>query len=362
MAGCTGGDDAEPDGAAGPSSPPSRSPSGATASASRSSRGPTVSSPRSSGSTRTSRPASGLVATAAGHGWWCRRPVGPAAVTPVALVVGLRPETTYDLRLRPVTRRWPALDGEIRFGTGSLPADLPVVDTQLDGGPRPGVTLFNATPSDLSVDHPGQPDRRRRRGRGRLVPPGRPAHLRRPPTARRRSALQRRQHRRSGDRRAGPGRPRLDDHHAGAGRTGRPLRPPDLCRRRRGARHPPPAPRGGVAPPQRELPRPQPGGAHLPGLRGPRAAHRSPSTTRRCGPERGDVVIEYTRRARSSTRSSLFDAIDPRDAARVPAVQSEDRRHRHRRPRSSSTGPTPTRRPSSRRRTPSWCRPGTSAR
>ncbi len=94
-----------------------------------------------------------LVATAGDH-----RVVVPARGGPgrdhTFAVVGMRPETTYDLRLRGD----PALiglDGELRFATGSLPADLPVVETEVAGAPRQGVTLFNATPSDLSVEHPG---------------------------------------------------------------------------------------------------------------------------------------------------------------------------------------------------------------
>ena len=94
-----------------------------------------------------------LVATADGH-----RVIVPARGRPARdhtmALVGLRAETTYDLRLRG-DGALAGLDGELAFSTGSLPADLPRVETQVDGDPRPGVTLFNATPSDLSVEHPG---------------------------------------------------------------------------------------------------------------------------------------------------------------------------------------------------------------
>ena len=94
-----------------------------------------------------------LVATAGAHRVVVPPP-GRARRRHTLALVGLRPETTYDLRLRGD----PALadlDGELQFATGSLPADLPVVETRRDGEPRPGVTLFNATPSDLSIAHPG---------------------------------------------------------------------------------------------------------------------------------------------------------------------------------------------------------------
>ena len=152
MAGCTGGDDAEPDAPRPvvPSEPVTVRGDGVSV---------TVEPGPNSVLTAVVRVDADrptrvrLVATTAGH-----RVVVPASGRSrrrhTLALVGLRPETTYDLRLRgdPALA---GLDGEIRFGTGSLPADLPVVDTQLDGGPRPGVTLFNATPSDLSVDHPG---------------------------------------------------------------------------------------------------------------------------------------------------------------------------------------------------------------
>jgi hypothetical protein len=70
----------------------------------------------------------------------------------VLALVGLRATTAYDLALRGD----PALAGvEATFSTGSLPPDLPPVQTRVDGAPRPGVTLFNATPDRLSVEHPG---------------------------------------------------------------------------------------------------------------------------------------------------------------------------------------------------------------
>jgi len=94
-----------------------------------------------------------LVATADGHRVIVPARSRPARAHALALV-GLRAETTYDLRLRG-DRTLADLDGELTFRTGSLPADLPVIETEVDGDPRPGVTLFNATPSDLSVEHPG---------------------------------------------------------------------------------------------------------------------------------------------------------------------------------------------------------------
>ncbi len=152
MAGCAGGDDAEPDAprAVVPSEPVTVTGDGVSV---------TVEPGPNSVLTavvrvETDRPTRvRLVATTAGH-----RVVVPASGRSrrrhTVALVGLRPETTYDLRLRgdPALA---GLDGELRFGTGSLPADLPVIDTHLDGDPRPGVTLFNATPSNLSVDHPG---------------------------------------------------------------------------------------------------------------------------------------------------------------------------------------------------------------
>lgn len=69
-------------------------------------------------------------------------------------LVGLRAETTYALTLSG-DPAFAALDDELEFRTGSLPNDLPVVETRVDGDPRPGATLFNATPTDLSVPHPG---------------------------------------------------------------------------------------------------------------------------------------------------------------------------------------------------------------
>src|SRR5690606_23677184 len=94
-----------------------------------------------------------MVATVDGH-----RVVVPAPARArrrqILALVGLRAETTYDLRLRG-DRGLVGLDGRLTFRTGSLPADLPSVETRVEGDPRPGVTLFNATPSDLSVEHPG---------------------------------------------------------------------------------------------------------------------------------------------------------------------------------------------------------------
>ena len=68
-------------------------------------------------------------------------------------LVGLRAEQAYELRLAgsPAVA---ALD-PVTFETGSLPDDLPAVETTVGGEPRPGFTLFNATPSDLSIEHPG---------------------------------------------------------------------------------------------------------------------------------------------------------------------------------------------------------------
>jgi hypothetical protein len=65
----------------------------------------------------------------------------------------MRATTTYHLELAGD----PAFDevGSLEFRTGSLPSDLPEVVTRVDGEPTPGFTLFNATPSDLSVEHPG---------------------------------------------------------------------------------------------------------------------------------------------------------------------------------------------------------------
>lgn len=152
LAGCSGGDDA------GPAAPPVIAPSDpATATGA----GVTVEIEPGPNSVLTAvvrvetdrplRPR--LVAAADGH-----RLVVPARGRPdrasAIAVVGLRPETTYDLRLRG-DPALVALDGELTFRTGSLPTDLPVVDTEVDGDPRPGVTLFNATPSDLSIEHPG---------------------------------------------------------------------------------------------------------------------------------------------------------------------------------------------------------------
>lgn len=94
-----------------------------------------------------------LIATADGHRIEVPVPDRARRHRTLALV-GLRSETTYGLRLRgdPALA---GLDGELAFRTGSLPGDLPVVETEVDGEPRPGATLFNATPSDLSVEHPG---------------------------------------------------------------------------------------------------------------------------------------------------------------------------------------------------------------
>jgi len=94
-----------------------------------------------------------LVATVEGHRVVVPAPARARRRQTLALV-GLRAETTYDLRLRG-DRGLVELDGRLRFRTGSLPADLPIVETRVEGDPRPGVTLFNATPSDLSVEHPG---------------------------------------------------------------------------------------------------------------------------------------------------------------------------------------------------------------
>lgn len=94
-----------------------------------------------------------MVATVDGHRVVVPAPARARRRQTLALV-GLRAETTYDLRLRG-DRGLVGLDGRLTFRTGSLPADLPSVETRVEGDPRPGVTLFNATPSDLSVEHPG---------------------------------------------------------------------------------------------------------------------------------------------------------------------------------------------------------------
>jgi hypothetical protein len=73
------------------------------------------------------------------------------AATDITLpLVGLRAEGDYDLS-------FPGLDGvePVALHTGELPDDLPRVETTVHGEPRPGATLFNATPSDLTVEHPG---------------------------------------------------------------------------------------------------------------------------------------------------------------------------------------------------------------
>jgi arylsulfate sulfotransferase len=69
-------------------------------------------------------------------------------------LVGLRPETTYNIDLRgdPALA---ALDGRLSFRTGSLPGDLPAVVARANGRARPGFTLANAYPNILAIDHPG---------------------------------------------------------------------------------------------------------------------------------------------------------------------------------------------------------------
>jgi hypothetical protein len=94
-----------------------------------------------------------LVATADAHVVEVPAPRRARPTTTLALV-GLRADTRYALTLTG-DPAFAALGDELEFRTGSLPTDLPLIDTQIDGDPRPGFTLFNATPTDLSVPHPG---------------------------------------------------------------------------------------------------------------------------------------------------------------------------------------------------------------
>lgn len=78
-------------------------------------------------------------------------PPPEAAAREVSIpLVGLRADGSYDLT-------FPGLDGveAVTFDTGELPDDLPAVETEVHGEPRPGATLFNVTPTDLSIEHPG---------------------------------------------------------------------------------------------------------------------------------------------------------------------------------------------------------------
>jgi hypothetical protein len=95
----------------------------------------------------------GLVATADAHVVEVPAPLRPRPTATVDLV-GLRADTSYALTLTG-DPAFAALGDELAFRTGSLPRDLPILDTRVDGHPRPGFTLFNATPTDLSVPHPG---------------------------------------------------------------------------------------------------------------------------------------------------------------------------------------------------------------
>jgi arylsulfate sulfotransferase len=94
-----------------------------------------------------------LTATAEDHRVEVPAPREARRTVAVALV-GLRAETTYAIALGgdPALSE---LGDALEFRTGSLPADLPAIETHVDGDPRPGFTLFNVTPSDLSVPHPG---------------------------------------------------------------------------------------------------------------------------------------------------------------------------------------------------------------
>ena len=91
----------------------------------------------------------GVVAVDGDHRVEVPAPEEPARALTLPLV-GLRAEGEYDLT-------FPGLDGvdPVTFRTGSLPEDLPRVETTVQGEPRPGATLFNATPGDLTVEHPG---------------------------------------------------------------------------------------------------------------------------------------------------------------------------------------------------------------
>jgi hypothetical protein len=65
-------------------------------------------------------------------------------------LVGLRAQGAYELTLTGIEGVDP-----VTFRTGELPDDLPAVEATVNGEPRPGATLFNVTPDDLSVEHPG---------------------------------------------------------------------------------------------------------------------------------------------------------------------------------------------------------------
>ncbi len=226
------------------------------------------------------------------------------------------------------TPRWPDSTASSRSAPARSPRTYPGRDPGRRGSPA-GRHPVQRHPVGPVGRAPGQPHRGRRGGRGGLVPPGRTAHLRRPATARRRPALQLRQHRRPGDRRARRGRPRLDDLHPRPGRPAGPLRPRDLRRRRHRHRHPPAAARSGLPTPQRQLPGPQPGGADLPRLRGPgvpagalRGPDRAPATG-----GRGDRVHPRRRGRPPAQPPRRHRSPGP---AGFPTVQPEDRRHRHR--------------------------------
>lgn len=101
---------------------------------------------------RAVRPQVTATATTSGHRVGVPAPMVGATEVNLPLV-GLRPETTYRLEL--ADAGGPALVPPVDFTTGALPDDLPALTTVVSGRPRPGVTLFNASPSDLSRDHPG---------------------------------------------------------------------------------------------------------------------------------------------------------------------------------------------------------------
>jgi hypothetical protein len=94
----------------------------------------------------------GIAAVAEDHEVRIPPPAEPAATYELPLV-GLRPDTTYDVRIDGSGES----DGAVEFATGSLPEDFPPLDLAIDRQrATPGLTLLSLKPwADPGSDAPG---------------------------------------------------------------------------------------------------------------------------------------------------------------------------------------------------------------